>query len=142
MSGSTKVYLDQVDNGYCFPVIQTMIGKDILENYARVMNSNIRFSSNSAPIVPPAAIASITIGELLSRIDLPPGSIHMSEEIMSRSELEVDKKINVEVVLKNKSVREGYMLVSLVFNVKSETSTNNIIEAKTVLMIPEESAGE
>ena len=142
MSGSTKVYLDQVDNGYCFPVIQTIIEKDVLEHYASVMNSNIRLSENSAPIVPPAAIASITIEELLSRIDLPPGSIHMSEEIMSRSELEVDKKINVEVVLKNKSVREGYMLVSLVFNVKSETSTNNIIEAKTVLMIPEESAGE
>ena len=66
----------------------------------------------------------------------------MSEEIKSRSELEVGKKINVEVVLKNKSVREGYMLASLVFNVKSETSTNNIIEAKTVLMIPQDSADE
>jgi len=142
LSGSTKVYLDQVDNGYCFPVIQTMIGKDILENYARVMNSNIRFSRNSAPIVPPAAIASITIGELLSSINLPPGSIHMSEEIISRSELEVGKKINVEVVLKNKSVREGYMLISLVFNIKNEANTNIIIEAKTVLMIPQESTGE
>jgi len=119
-----------------------MIEKEALEHYARVMDSNIRLSKNSAAIVPPAAIASITIGELLSSIYLPPGSIHMSEEIKSRSELEVGKKINVEVVLKNKSVREGYMLASLVFNVKSETSTNNIIEAKTVLMIPQDSADE
>ena len=66
----------------------------------------------------------------------------MSEEIISRSELEVGKKINVEVVLKNKSVREGYMLISLVFNIKNEANTNSIIEAKTVLMIPQESTGE
>ena len=119
-----------------------MIGKDVLEDYARVLNCNIRLSENNAPIVPPAAIASITIGQLLSTINLPPGSVHMSEEIISRSELEAEKKINVEVVLKNKSVRDGYMLVSLVFNVKSESNANNIIEAKTVLMIPKESADE
>ncbi|MFL2640086.1 MAG: hypothetical protein ACJ0OL_02040 [Dehalococcoidia bacterium] len=136
MSRSTKVYLEDIDEGYCFPQIQTFISKELLENYMRIMESSRRLSRTGAIIVPPGAIASFTIGKLLSTIQLPPGSVHTSEEIISASELEIEEKVNIEVVMKNKSVKSDYILVSLRFNITKLDTGNSVLEATTVLVIP------
>ncbi len=139
MSRSTKVYLENIDEGYCFPKIKTFISKDLIENYMSVMESNRRLSKTGALIVPPGALASFTIGELLSNIHLPPGSVHMSEEIISAGELEIEEEINIEVAIKNKSVKSDYILVSLVFNITKTATNNSVLETTSVLVIPKES---
>ena len=128
-----------MDAGYCFPKIQTFISKELIENYITLMESNRRLSKTGAIIIPPGALASFTIGELLTNIHLPPGSVHMSEEIISTGELAIEEEVNIEVVIKNKSIKSDYILVSLRFNITKISTENSVLEATTVLVIPKES---
>jgi hypothetical protein len=61
-------------------------------------------------LVPPLALAALTLGGLLNQVGLPPGSLHVNETVESRHAVAIGATVECRATLAQRSQRAGWVV--------------------------------
>ena len=136
---------EQLTPGHEFPPASYTLGAPVVARYLRAVgdSSGLYSSPDSleqgnfepgAP-VPPTAVAALAMKSLLGAITLPPGSVHLSQDLEFLRQVPVGETITCRVRVDRKQERAGLRLLTLdlsVFNGRSD----RVMAGKAVVTVP------
>ena len=93
-----------------------------------------------AGLVPPMAVAALALRTLLDGAKLPPGAIHLGQEISFLKPVSVGQSLAVSARIASRGEREGWILMSIDLNVEDE-DRGPVMTARATLVMPASSDG-
>jgi len=87
-------------------------------------------------VVPPVAIVAHVICEILSKLDLPSGTIHTGQEINFMGMAQIGQNLHCLIDLSRPLARQEWTHISAKFLVKNDSGIN-ILTGRTSVMITE-----
>ena len=118
-SDHPKVQCDQLDTGYEFPPASYNLDAEFISKYLEAVgeSSSLYWQSDNPQaltgLVPPMAIATCAMTMLSQRLSLPPGSIHITQEIESLKTIEVGTRITCQAKVSRKWKRGKFHLLTI-----------------------------
>jgi len=118
-----QVQYDQMDTGYEFPPASYNLDAEIISKYLEAAgeSSSLYWQSENhqalSGLVPPMAITTYVMTMLMQKISLPPGSIHVSQEIEFLKATEVGTRITCHAKVSQKWQRSKFHLLTIDLNV-------------------------
>ena len=115
----SKVQYDQLDRGYEFPPASYDLDAATISKYLEAVgeSSSLYWQSDNPQaltgLVPPMAIATCAMTMLSQRLSLPPGSIHITQEIESLKTIEVGTRITCHAKVSRKWKRGKFHLLTI-----------------------------
>jgi len=91
----------------------------------------------SESLVPPMAIAAFFLKKLLLHLDLPPGIIHIGQELQTSGLFRVADPVQGWAVVGETKVRKGQQFLAIEFGASTQNMISNI-KGKTTLLIQRE----
>ena len=86
-------------------------------------------------LVPPTAVAAVGVRTLLGGLALPPGTVHLGQELATHRAAECGQRVSCRArVAQSRQRREGRFLI-LEFTVANDQG-QPIVEGRTTLMVP------
>jgi hypothetical protein len=80
MPEQSRIEYSELNTGYEFPPASFQLDSTIVANYIKAVGDNSPVYQNGK-FVPPIAVAAFSMAALSKDISLPPGAIHVSQEI-------------------------------------------------------------
>ena len=84
--------------------------------------------------VPPMAVAGRTLGALVESLSMPPGSVHVGQELEFLHAVKMGQELACSVRLARESKRGGWRILVLEFSVDAEGEV--VLRGKTTVMLP------
>jgi len=91
-------------------------------------------------VAPPLMVAAQAMGIVLERLALPPGAIHMSQELDFPNLARVREEATCSIVLSRVSVRGGMRVLVAEFTVSGEGG-RPLVTGKSTVMAPQDGGG-
>jgi acyl dehydratase len=85
---------------------------------------------------PPMAVAGRTLGMLIERLSMPPGSVHIGQELDFLDTAKPGEPLACSAKLARESRRGGWRILQLEFTVNAEE--RRVLAGRTTVMVPEE----
>jgi len=85
---------------------------------------------------PPMAVAGRTLGLLIERLSMPPGSVHIGQELDFLDAAKPGERLVCAAKLARESRRGGWRILQLEFTVNAEG--RRVLGGRTTVMVPEE----
>ena len=142
-SDHPKVQCDQLDTGYEFPPASYDLDAEITSKYLEAVgeSSSLYWQSENhqalSGLVPPMAITTYAMTMLLQKLTLPPGSIHVSQEIEFLKATEVGTRITCQAKVSQKWQRSKFHLLTIDLSVLDQ-SEKLIQTGKVGFILPAE----
>lgn len=135
MSKRQKIEYHQIEVGFEFCPASYRLDSSMIATYLEAVEETSSLYQ-SAELVPPIAVAAYAMAALSEGISLPPGSIHVSQELEFLDIVNVEDTIicNAKVIRKQDRGRLHLMTVGLnVFN----QNQKKVLKGKTSFVLPE-----
>jgi acyl dehydratase len=139
------VSYDELKTGEEFPQITYTITPRMVAAYLRAVgeSSGLFFSAEGIEsgsldvpaLVPPTAVAALAMKGLMSLVTLPPGSVHLSQELRFLKPALINDSVICRVSVGKKQERGGLRLVAFDVTVLSQDGSS-VIEGKTLVNVP------
>lgn len=71
-------------------------------------------------LVPPMAVAALAVRALLEGTELPPGAIHIGQEIALRRPVRAGQRLQVRADIASRGERQGWVLMGIELTVEGE----------------------
>ena len=89
---------------------------------------------SDAGVVPPMAVAGRTLGTLIEDLSMPPGSIHIGQDLEFMSPVKPGQDLTCSARLARESKRGGWRILVLEFSVGPQDSV--VLKGRTTVMVP------
>tara|TARA_Y100001970_G_C14256107_1_gene875509 strand:+ start:5601 stop:5996 length:396 start_codon:yes stop_codon:yes gene_type:complete len=112
---------------------QYQFSEDFINKYTESVKDNSDYKNN----VPPMAISALSIRGVLNDLNIPGGTVHVSQEFNYFSPVQKSDKIECLATIISNNVRGGWRFLGI----KLETISENhklIMTGKSTIMIPVE----
>ena len=112
---------------------QYQFSEDFINKYTESVKDNSDYKNN----VPPMAISALSIRGVLNDLNIPGGTVHVSQEFNYFSPVQKSDKIECLATIISNNVRGGWRFLGI----KLETTSENhklIMTGKSTIMIPVE----
>ncbi|MBI4200950.1 MAG: MaoC family dehydratase N-terminal domain-containing protein [Chloroflexi bacterium] len=86
-------------------------------------------------LVPPTAIAALGVGKLLERLALPPGAVHLAQELEVHRAARCGERVSCRARVAHSSQRRGGRFLILDFTV-ADHQGQPILDGRTTLLLP------
>jgi len=139
------VTYDELKTGEVFPQVHYTITPRMVAAYLRAVGESsglfaspeeIETGSSDVPaLVPPTAVAALAMKGLMSSVTLPPGSVHISQDLQFCKPALVNDSVVCRVSVSKKQERGGLRLVTFDVTVFSQEGAS-LIEGKTLVSVP------
>jgi acyl dehydratase len=124
--------LAQLEKGHSFPPAPfTLTDHWVREYIAAVGDTAIE----SAGAVPPMALAALSIRCLLEQSGLPPGAIHVAQELVFRRPVAVDETLAASAEVASRGERQGWVLMGVALEVADEAG-QSVMSGRATITFP------
>ena len=87
-----------------------------------------------AQVAPPIALAARTLAILIEKMDLPPGTVHTSQEIISQKAVTIGQEVSGVAKASRPFVRGKWRFLSVTFALNC--GQEEVLKGKTTVMTP------
>ncbi len=113
-----RVSLDTVSAGQSFEAIPLDLSRDTVERFLETLEGRPAQNAEGVLLTPPSVVSSLSLGALLTRVALPDGCLHASQEVIMARPIPVGASALCEAAVSAVSSRGGLTFVTLDFTVR------------------------
>ena len=139
MPEEQKLEYGQLEAGYEFPPRSYKLDASIVATYLKAVGDTSRMYRD-AKVVPPLAIAAHAMTALAQSICLPPGTIHVSQELEFIDTVGVNESLTSYARVSRKQSRGNLHLLDINLSVLNQDQ-RAVLAGKTSFILPEHSEG-
>jgi acyl dehydratase len=111
-----------LEKGYAFPPVEFDLSRQWVTQYAGATGDDS--TGNLGPdLVPPMAVAALSIRALLEHAALAPGTIHAGQEMEFASAAKIGDRLSVTASVASRGERAGWVLMGVDLEAASESGT-------------------
>lgn len=134
MSNPQKVEYSQLEPGHEFPPASAALDGATVSAYLKAVGETSPLYQGS-DLVPPTAVAALAMAALSEQMTLPPGTIHVSQELEFKAAVSVNDTITTRARVSGKRVRGKLALMTIDLEVSNQSGTK-VLFGKTSFMLP------
>lgn len=134
MPKQQKVEYHQLQPGYEFPAASYELDSSVVATYLKAVDETSQLYHNTE-LVPPTAIAAYALATLSESISLPPGSIHVYQELEFIDSVRVRDTITCHAKVGQKRDRGRLHLLTIELDVFNQ-SQKKVLAGKTGFVLP------
>ncbi len=135
MSKQHKVEYRQLQPGFEFPAASYKLDSSVVATYLEAVEETSQLYHNTE-LVPPTAIAAYALATLSEALSLPPGSIHVYQELEFIGTVRVSDTITCHAKVSQKQSRGRLHLLTIALAVFNQ-SQKKVLAGKTSFVLPE-----
>jgi hypothetical protein len=111
-----------------------VLGREFVEAYLAAVESTSAIYRDTGA-VPPMAVAARALGALIEVLELPPGTIHASQELECKGVLRQGEEVRCVARVSRPRVRGDWSLMTAEFGV-SRPGGGSIVAGKSTVLVP------
>jgi len=131
MVESSRASVSSFPRGFQFPTFDFRISPEDARRYAEAVESQ-------APDLPPLAVAAFALRRLLETMELPPGSLHASQDVEFIRTATTDRPLTVRALVAQRSERAGFVAAVIEFTV--DDGEGPLLKGRSTVLAPLEAA--
>lgn len=140
MSNKQKMEYRQLETGFEFPLSQYRLEPSTVAAYLRAVEETSALYHEPG-LVPPTAIAAYAMAALAESIVLPPGTIHVSQELEFLNPVKVNDTITTHATVSRKQSRGKFHFLNVDLNVLNQQQ-EAVLLGRTSFILPDENGGQ
>ena len=125
--------LDTLARGHEFPASAFELSLEWVREYVAAVEDEA-IGLLGPDLVPPMAVAALAVRALLERAALPPGAVHIGQEIAFRRAARVGERLSASARVVSRGERQGWLLMGIDLNVEGEGGP--IMEGRATVTMP------
>jgi len=125
--------LDTLAKGHEFPATHFELSAEWVEEYAAAVEDEA-IGLLGPELVPPMAVAALAVRALLERAALPPGAVHIGQEMTFRRAARVGERLSASARVVSRGERQGWLLMGIDLSVDGEGGPR--MEGRATLTMP------
>lgn len=126
--------LNQLETGYELPQSTFKLDTDTINSYLKAVDDN-SFPYQEMNIIPPMAIAAITMGILSEEINLPSGTVHVSQEFVFSDIANFNDTLTVGAKIIRNLSRGKFHMLDIALTIQSQDN-RTVLTGKTSFILP------
>ncbi len=126
--------LEALSKGYEFPPVAVDLSSAWVRDYTKAVEDGA-IGTLGAELVPPLALAALSIRAFLQGAQLPAGAIHLGQEVSFARPINVGERISAGGRVASRGERRGWMIVGIELTIEDE-SCATIMTGRTTVTIP------
>ena len=129
-----RIEYEKLTTGYEFTPTSFKLDSKVVMAYLKAVEDNNRIYEE-AKIVPPMAIAALAMAAMSTRLVLPPGAIHVSQEVAFINTANIDEMLISYAKVNRKVERGKFHMLTIGINVENQEKTT-VITGETSFILP------
>jgi acyl dehydratase len=125
--------LASLEKGHEFPPTAFELSAEWVGRYVVAVEDEAILTSGPAA-VPPMAVAALSIRALLERAALPPGAIHVAQEIANHRAVGIGDRLSVAARVVSRGERAGWVLMGIDLSVMA--GREDVMSGRAVVTFP------
>ena len=134
MPEQPKIEFRQVRAGYEFPPASYQLSAPMVATYLKAVEETSQLYQDTR-LVPPTAVAAYAMATLSGHISLPPGTIHVSQELEFIGTVSVGDTITCRARVGRKQARGRLHLMTIYLSVVNQNQ-ETVLAGKTSFVLP------
>ncbi len=130
-----KIEYKQLETGFEFAPVGFKLDATMVSDYIRAVEETSPLYQATG-LVPPLAVAALAMAGLMPTIALPPGTIHVSQELELKDTVGTTDDLTSYTRVGKKQDRGKLHLLTIAFNVLNQRQ-QTVLSGRAVLMLPE-----
>ncbi len=126
--------LDTLLKGHQMPSFAFELSPDWVREYVAAVE-DAAIGSLDGGLVPPMAVAALAVRSLLDGAKLPPGAIHLGQELSSLKSVRVGQRLSVQARIASRGERQGWILMGIDLNVE-DGNRDLVMKGRATLTMP------
>ena len=126
--------LDTLPKGHELPPSAFELSPEWVREYVAAVEDEA-IGSLGADLVPPMAVAALAVRALLERAALPPGAVHIGQEIAFRRAARVGERLSASARVVSRGERQGWVLMGVELAV-DDASGEVVMEGRATVTFP------
>lgn len=139
MAEGQKIEYSQLEVGYEFPPGSYKLDTSTVSTYLKAIENTSHLYQDTG-LVPPLAIAAYAMAALSRGICLPPGTIHISQELEFIDTVSVNDTLISYARVSRRQSRAKFHLLDIDFNVLNQDQ-KAVLAGKTSFILPQQDDG-
>lgn len=139
MSKPQKIEYQQIEVGHDFLPVSYQLDASMAASYLKAVGETSSLYQ-SAKLIPPMAVAAQAMAALSDSISLPPGTIHVSQELEFIDTVNVGDTITCHAKVLRKQDRGRLHLMTVDLNIFNQNQ-KKVLSGKTSFVLPESDNG-
>ena len=135
MADIEKLDFYQVEVGFAFPQCSYIIDESTLSNYLSAVEDESGLFAESG-IIPPMAVAARAMASLGEALNLPPGTLHVSQGLEFIDTVHVREELSSQATVSRKHSRGKLRLMEIDLKVYDKKG-KVVLTGKTSFILPE-----
>ena len=135
MAPSARTTLSDLPKGHRFPETTFRLRREDLARYLDAVEDRNDVYAK-AGVASPLAVAARALASLLGVVELPPGSLHTSQEVDARRAIRLDEPLVMDGVIAQRSERAGLVISVIEFKVTPKGAAEPALSGRTTVMAP------
>jgi len=133
------VQIRELKVGDKFPVLSFTLEPDKVKDYIEAVEESSGYFAqwSQGEVAPPIACASLAVATLFKDMELPAGTVHLSQEITLTRPVRVGQTLLVRAVVIRNQVRRNLHIMTLQLKISDE-GDDEVLEGKTGFIFPEQ----
>ncbi len=129
-----QIEVGQLETGHEFPQSTFKLDTDTITSYLKAVDDN-SYPYQEMNIIPPMAIAAITMGILSEEINLPSGTVHVSQEFVFSDVANFNDTLTVGAKIIRNLSRGKFHMLDIVLAIQSQDN-RTVLTGKTSFILP------
>jgi len=125
--------LDSLARGHELPPSAFELSPEWVGEYVGAVEDEA-IASLGPELVPPMAVAALAVRALLERAVLPPGAVHIGQEITFQRAVRIGEKLSASARIVSRGERQGWLLMGIELSVEGEGGP--VMEGRATLTMP------
>ncbi len=125
--------LDTLSKGHQMPPSTFELSPEWVREYVAAVEDEA-IGTLDGDLAPPMAVAALAVRSLLEGAELPPGAIHVGQEMTFLRPLRAGERLAVQARVASRGERQGWVLMGIDLNVDDESRGQVMTGRATVTM--------
>jgi acyl dehydratase len=126
--------LDTLPKGYQMPPFAFELSPEWVREYVGAVEDEA-IGPLDERLVPPMAVAALAVRSLLDGAQLPPGAVHLGQELSSLKPVRVGQRLSVRARIASRGERQGWILMGIDLNVEDD-NRDPVMNGRATLTMP------
>jgi acyl dehydratase len=126
--------LDELPKGYQVPPFSFELSPEWVREYVASVEDEAIAALDDG-LVPPMAAASLAVRSLLQGAELPPGAIHLGQEMTLSKPVRVGERLSVQAQIVSRGERQGWIVMGIDLNV-ADGDGGPVMRGRALLTMP------
>ncbi len=132
MENQHQIQFSQLETGNKFPPASYTLEPQLIASYLKATGeTNPLFTKEN--LVPPTAVAAYALAALAGGIEIPPGTIHTSQEIEAVGLVHINDTITSHATVSSKKSRKDMEILTIDINVTNQKG-ETVLKGKTTFL--------